>query len=109
VTGPDGSLESIRRLYQQDGKTIPNADSVVPGVPGNQIDKDFCVVQKDVFGELDNFNQQGGLGKMSEALSRGMVLSLSIWHDVSLRRFSYEQIYLKILIPNEGLGAYVVA
>jgi cellulose 1,4-beta-cellobiosidase len=83
VKGDDGKLDSIQRFYQQGGQTIPNADSSIPDVEGNVIDSSFCASQKKVFEDADSFNRQGGTGKMSEALSKGMVLSMSIWHDVS--------------------------
>ncbi|KAI0448510.1 glycoside hydrolase [Xylaria acuta] len=82
VKGDDGQLESIRRLYQQGGQTITNTGSSVPSVEGNAIDSAFCVAQKKVFKDPDYFNLQGGVGKMSEALSKGMVLSMSIWHEI---------------------------
>jgi cellulose 1,4-beta-cellobiosidase len=83
VKGDDGKLESIRRFYQQGGQTIPSPDSSITGVKGNAIDSAFCASQKKVFKDTDSFNLQGGMGKMSEAVSKGMVLSISIWHDVS--------------------------
>lgn len=83
VKGDDGKLESIRRFYQQDGRTIANAYSSVSGVAGNSIDGSFCPSQKKVFDDKDYFSLHGGMEKMSEALSKGMVLSMSIWHDVS--------------------------
>ncbi|GAP83183.1 putative glycoside hydrolase family 7 protein [Rosellinia necatrix] len=81
VKGDDGQLESIQRLYQQGGQTIANADSSIPGVEGKAINSAFCASQKKAFNDTDYFNLQGGMGKMSEALSKGMVLSMSIWHD----------------------------
>ncbi|KAI0438165.1 glycoside hydrolase [Xylaria telfairii] len=81
VMRDDGKLESIQRLYQQDGKTIANADSSIPRVDGNAINSAFCASQKKAFQDPDYFNLQGGMEKMSEALSKGMVLTMSIWHD----------------------------
>ncbi|KAI0483411.1 glycoside hydrolase [Xylaria cf. heliscus] len=81
VKGDDGNLESIRRLYQQGGRTIANADSSIAGGRGNSIDTAFCDSQKKAFKDIDYFNLHGGIGKMSEALSKGMVLSMSICHD----------------------------
>ncbi|RYC56722.1 hypothetical protein CHU98_g9484 [Xylaria longipes] len=86
VKGNDGKLKSIRRLYQQGDQIIANADSSIPGVGGNAIDSAFCVSQKKVFKDPDYFNLQGGIEKMSEALSKGMVLSMSIWHDIGALR-----------------------
>ncbi|KAI0854780.1 glycoside hydrolase [Xylaria cubensis] len=81
VKGDDGKLQSIRRLYQQGGQVIANAESSIPDVEGNAIDSAFCASQKKVFKDPDYFNLQGGMEKMSEALLKGMVLSMSIWHD----------------------------
>ncbi|QDS73092.1 hypothetical protein FKW77_000280 [Venturia effusa] len=76
-------LTEIKRFYVQNGKVIPNAQSKIPGVTGNSITPEFCTAQKAAFGETakDTFTKHGGFPSMSQALSRGMVLVLSLWDD----------------------------
>ncbi len=82
IKGSDGNLEAIRRYYVQGGKVIPNSQSAIDGVPGNQIDDAFCKAQKVVFGDDDHFNQKGGLKQFTKAITTGMVLVMSLWDDV---------------------------
>ena len=76
-----GSLKEIKRLYVQNGQVIANSASDVSGVSGNSITSDFCTAQKSAFGDDDIFTQHGGLSGMGDALSKGMVLVLSLWDD----------------------------
>ena len=77
-----GILSEIRRIYVQNGVVIQNSVANVPGIPAdNSITDDFCTVQKQVFGDTNSFQTQGGLGGMDKALTNGMVLSLSVWDD----------------------------
>ncbi|GAM28417.1 hypothetical protein SAMD00019534_115930, partial [Acytostelium subglobosum LB1] len=81
---PTGTLTEIRRFYVQDGKVIPNSLSIVEDVPGNVINQEFCVQQKKAFGDVDSFNQHGGLKAMGEAIQGGMVLVMSLWDDYAV-------------------------
>jgi len=83
IKGESGGLESIKRYYVQDGKVIPNSESAIDGVTGNEITEDFCKAQKTAFGDTDNFAEKGGLAQMSKALEGDMVLVMSLWDDVS--------------------------
>jgi len=77
-----GDLREIRRLYVQDDKVINNAIAQVSGInKGNSITDDFCAQERTAFGGVNTFKNQGGLKGMGEALSRGMVLAMSIWDD----------------------------
>jgi cellulose 1,4-beta-cellobiosidase len=76
-----GTLSEIRRFYAQNGKVIPQSESTVQGVPGNDINEEFCLAQKEAFGDPNTWKQHGGFPAMSEALSRGMVLVMSLWDD----------------------------
>lgn len=82
-TDDSGSLTDIKRLYVQDGVVYENAESEIPGNPGNSINAEFCTAQKEVFGDPDIYAARGGHEKMSEALAMPMVLVLSLWDDVS--------------------------
>jgi len=76
-----GQLSAIRRFYAQDGKVIPNSESLIEGNPGNEINEEFCKSQKVAFGDEDIFNQKGGLGQFTEAVAGEMVLVMSLWDD----------------------------
>jgi cellulose 1,4-beta-cellobiosidase len=81
----DGSLTEIRRLYKQNGKLIPEPPATAPGLGKvNSITDSYCATQKSLFGGSNApnaFKAQGGMKQMGEALQRGMVLAMSIWHD----------------------------
>lgn len=74
-------LTEIRRLYVQNGVIIANSASDISGVTGNSITPAFCDAQKTAFGDLNDFDTKGGFTSMSEALSAGMVLVMSLWDD----------------------------
>ncbi|RDW75272.1 glucanase-4 [Coleophoma cylindrospora] len=77
----NGTLSAIKRFYVQNGVVIPNSESTISGVTGNEISDDFCAAQKTAFGDQNEFKTKGGLATMGAALSRGMVLVMSIWDD----------------------------
>ncbi|OAA61071.1 glycoside hydrolase family 7 protein [Niveomyces insectorum RCEF 264] len=81
IKGSDGDLEAIRRFYVQGGKVIPNSESTIPGTSGNQIDTTFCKAQKVAFGDGDHFTEKGGMAQFTKAVSKGMVLVMSLWDD----------------------------
>ncbi|KAG5942535.1 hypothetical protein E4U59_001077 [Claviceps monticola] len=81
LKGRDGSLREIKRFYVQNGKVIPNSVSRVRGVPGNSITQGFCNAQKKMFGAHESFNAKGGMKGMSAAVSKPMVLVMSLWDD----------------------------
>ncbi|TFK35511.1 cellobiohydrolase I [Crucibulum laeve] len=77
-----GTLSEIRRIYVQDGKVIQNSKVNVPGMSaGDSITDSYCKSQKTAFGDIDSFNNKGGMAKMSQGLANGMVLVLSVWDD----------------------------
>lgn len=76
-----GTLTAIKRFYVQNGVVIPNSMSDISGVTGNSITDSFCNAQKTAFGDTNSFEADGGLTAMGNALSRGMVLVLSLWDD----------------------------
>ena len=78
----DGTLSEMRRFYVQNGKVIPNSESLIEGVPGNAINKEFCDVQKEVFGDPYSYEDHGGWASMSAGLAQGMVLVMSLWDDL---------------------------
>lgn len=74
-------LTEIKRFYVQNGKLIPNSQSTISGVTGNSITTAYCDAQKAAFGDTYSFKTQGGMASMSSALSKGMVLVMSLWDD----------------------------
>ncbi|KAI3332353.1 glycoside hydrolase family 7 protein [Xylariaceae sp. AK1471] len=81
IKGSNGKLSEIKRFYVQNGKTIPNSQSTISGVTGNSITQSYCNNQKTAFGDTNVFNQRGGLAQMGDALSKDMVLVMSVWDD----------------------------
>jgi cellulase len=72
-----GKLDSIHRLYVQEGRVIESYVVDAPGLPStDSMTDEFC----DATGS-SAFMRLGALQGMGEALSRGMVLALSIWWD----------------------------
>jgi len=90
-----GALSEIRRFYIQDGNVIQNSKSIVAGVEGDSISAPLCTAQKQAFvqtrasnnpqGDYNQFDLKGGLGQMSKAFERGMVLTLALWDDPVVR------------------------
>lgn len=81
LTNSAGELSEIKRFYAQDGQIIPNSESTISGVTGNSITDAFCDAQKDVFGDIKDYQKKGGLVQMGKAMAKGMVLVMSIWND----------------------------
>jgi cellulose 1,4-beta-cellobiosidase len=82
-----GQLNEIKRIYVQNGRVIQNSETNFSGLPQtNSVTDTFCNNQKKLFGDRNDFEAKGGLHSMGQALSRGMVLVLSLWddHDVHM-------------------------
>lgn len=70
-------LTEIHRLYIQDGKVFENAPVNVPDIPEvDFMNDEYC----DATGS-ERFMDIGAMRVMGEAMSRGMVLAMSIWWD----------------------------
>jgi cellulose 1,4-beta-cellobiosidase len=41
----------------------------------------YCAAQKSIFCDDDTFTYNGGLQQLGTALTRGMVLAMTIWDD----------------------------
>lgn len=89
-----GTLSQIKRFYVQNGVVIPNSMTSVTGVDAtNAISDAYCTQQKTVFGDTNTFSSKGGLAAMGKALSRGMVLVLSIWDDHAVNMLWLDSTY----------------
>jgi len=96
-----GELSEITRFYIQDGRKIANAKSDLDGVtPYDSITDANCQVQKDAFGEDNNFKSHGGMKAMSDSMERGMVLVMSIWDDNAANMLWLDSVY-----PPDATGA----
>jgi len=77
-----GTLVEIRRLYVQNGKVIQNSASNFPSFkPYDSITDQFCTDQTKLFGDPNRFEDLGGLKRMGQVLSGGVVLVMSLWDD----------------------------
>jgi len=78
-----GDLKEIKRLWVQNGKVIKNAMTNLPSMTTqyNSISDEMCAAQKKAMGDTNSFMTQGGMKGMGEAMSRGMVLVMSLWDD----------------------------
>ncbi|KAL2172337.1 hypothetical protein VTG60DRAFT_6176 [Thermothelomyces hinnuleus] len=70
-----GKLESIYRLFVQDGEVIESYVVDSPGLPRtDRMTDEFCAATGST-----RFTELGAMEGMGDALTRGMVLALSIW------------------------------
>ncbi|PNH58059.1 hypothetical protein VD0002_g9465 [Verticillium dahliae] len=79
--GSTGDLSEIKRFYVQNGVVFANSQSTVAGNPGNSLTPAFCKAQKTAFGDQNIFDQRGGFAQTSDAVSKPMVLVMSLWND----------------------------
>ncbi|POS71934.1 exoglucanase 1 [Diaporthe helianthi] len=76
------SSSEIKQYYIQNGVKIQHPKANVSGLTNyNSITPAMCSAQKAAFGDQDIFSQKGGLSGMNSALSKGMVLVMSLWDD----------------------------
>ncbi|GKT66158.1 endoglucanase type C [Colletotrichum tofieldiae] len=75
----NGKLKELRRMYIQDGKIIQNNVVNIEGPPKiNFMNDEYCQATG-----ASEFIRLGGMEGMGKAMSRGMVLALSLWWDKS--------------------------
>lgn len=86
-------VTAIRRFYIQNGIRYeqPNVANV-PGYTGNEINAAYCKAEEAEFGG-GSFTKHGGLPQMSDALSKGMVLVMSIWDDYGVNMLWLDSTY----------------
>lgn len=73
----EGTLIEYRRFYIQDGKKIDNAPETSSS-DKNWMDDEYCSTKGD---GTRRYFDLGATAAMGEAMSRGMVLALSVWWD----------------------------
>merc|ERR1719265_973739 len=97
----DEELQEMIDEADQDGVKIPEAATNVDGLDAyDSITEDNCQAQKTVFGEENDFASHGGMSGMSAAMSRGMVLVMSIWDDSAANMLWLDSVY-----PEGATGA----
>ncbi|KAJ0163257.1 Endoglucanase type C [Colletotrichum tanaceti] len=75
----DGKLRELRRMYVQDGRVIRNNVVNIEGPPRiDFMNDEYC----EATGATD-FARLGGMEGMGDAMTRGMVLAMSLWWDKS--------------------------
>ncbi|WAQ92276.1 hypothetical protein PtA15_16A182 [Puccinia triticina] len=78
----NGELTEIHRIYKQGNNVIKNEPVKVDGLGKADLLSDkFCAANKKMTGDQNDFEKKGGMKRMGEAMSQGMVLVMSIWDD----------------------------
>jgi len=90
----EGDLSEIRRFYVQNGNIIGSPSSTILGpLDSDSITDDFCAAKKDLFGNVNDFQEKGGNANMGRSLDRGQVLALSLWDDVEVNMLWLDSAY----------------
>jgi len=76
-----GSLTEVKQFYTQNGKTIEHPMYTVNGNQHNTITDEFCADWVATTQDGTNFLEKGGLGAIDEAVTKGVVLVMSLWDD----------------------------
>lgn len=72
------------QYFIQDGQRIDVPAPTFDGIAdSSDITDDLCTNQFNVFGERDRYGEVGGWTAMQDAITKPMVLVMSIWNDVS--------------------------
>merc|ERR1711862_267351 len=80
-----GDLSEIRRFYVQDDMVIHSPPSTILGADDtDSITDGFCDDKKDLFGDVKDYQEHGGMKGMGESLDRGHAMIFSLWDDVEV-------------------------
>jgi len=96
VDGTDsGDLSEMRRFYVQDGEIVHSPPSTIlgPDKDTDSITDQFCDDKKDLFGDVKDFQEHGGMAGMGESLDRGHVMIFSLWDDVEVNMLWLDAAY----------------
>ena len=89
-----GDLSEMRRFYVQDGNIIHSPPSTILGPNDtDSITDKFCDDKKDLFGDVKDFQEHGGMKGMGESLDRGHVMIFSLWDDVEVNMLWLDSAY----------------
>ena len=90
----DGDLVEIRRFYVQNGNIIESPSSTILGADDtDSITDAFCDAKKDLFGDVKDYQEHGGMKGMGESLDRGHVMIFSLWDDVEVNMLWLDSAY----------------
>ena len=90
----DGDLVEIKRFYVQNGNIIHSPSSTILGPDDtDSITEDFCNAKKDLFGDVKDYQELGGMKGMGESLDRGHVMIFSLWDDVEVNMLWLDSAY----------------
>lgn len=71
------------QFFVQNGKKISIPGSTFDGLPSSStITPEYCKAQFNLLGDRDRFTEVGGFSSVNQALSKPLVLVMSIWDDV---------------------------
>jgi len=90
-----GDFSEMRRLYIQDGKVVHSPPSTIlgPGKESDSITDEFCDAKKDLFGDVKDYQEHGGMKGMGESLDRGHAMIFSLWDDVEVNMLWLDSAY----------------
>eukprot|EP00547_Thalassionema_nitzschioides_P009098 CAMPEP_0194226570 /NCGR_PEP_ID=MMETSP0156-20130528/42127_1 /TAXON_ID=33649 /ORGANISM="Thalassionema nitzschioides, Strain L26-B" /LENGTH=734 /DNA_ID=CAMNT_0038958965 /DNA_START=240 /DNA_END=2441 /DNA_ORIENTATION=+ len=90
-----GDLSEIRRYYVQDGNIVHSPPSTIlgPGKDTDSITDQFCDDKKDLFGDVKDYQEHGGMRGMGDSLDRGHVMIFSLWDDVEVNMLWLDAAY----------------
>jgi len=90
-----GDLSEIRRYYVQDGNIVHSPPSTIlgPGKDTDSITDQFCDDKKDLFGDVKDYQEHGGMKGMGDSLDRGHVMIFSLWDDVEVNMLWLDAAY----------------
>ncbi|KAH9904063.1 putative cellulose 1, 4-beta-cellobiosidase [Xylariomycetidae sp. FL2044] len=70
------------QFFVQNGKKIEIPGSTYDGIPASShITDEYCTAQFSALGDRDRFAEVGGMNQVDAAVSKPMVLVMSIWDD----------------------------
>jgi len=90
-----GDFSEMRRLYIQNGKIVHSPPSTIlgPGKDSDSITDEFCDAKKDLFGDVKDYQEHGGMKGMGESLDRGHAMIFSLWDDVEVNMLWLDSAY----------------
>merc|ERR1719189_3549159 len=89
-----GDLSEMGRYYVQDGRVIASPSSTILGPDDtDRIDDAFCQAKKTLFGDINDYAENGGSAAMGESLDRGHVMAISLWDDVAVNMLWLDAAY----------------
>merc|ERR1719203_2707135 len=90
-----GNFSEMRRLYIQYGKIVHSPPSTIPGPrkESDSVTDKFCDAKKELFGDVKDYQEHGGMKGMGESLDRGHAMIFSLWDDVDVNMLWLDSSY----------------